>query len=171
MLQFLCSLPFQLKESIPPLAFHRPAIRESSSPILPAVTSLSSAPLCNGRARAESMATMLSRTLLETWSSPTLFLVTPRLLWPRLALRLLHRTSTISLFRAAGMFCIDDERDPVVLTRSREHVLFTTNYTKVYRYTYLANYYVYNVAAKTTVPLVADQAGGKLPSSQTLRVN
>ncbi|KAH7306135.1 dipeptidyl peptidase IV N-terminal region-domain-containing protein [Rhexocercosporidium sp. MPI-PUGE-AT-0058] len=42
---------------------------------------------------------------------------------------------------------------------SGDHVLFIANYTKLYRYTFYADYYVYNVKDKTTVPLVADQAG------------
>ncbi|KAL2068648.1 hypothetical protein VTL71DRAFT_14985 [Oculimacula yallundae] len=42
---------------------------------------------------------------------------------------------------------------------SGEHVLFIANYTKLYRYTFYADYYIYNVKDKTTVPLAADQAG------------
>lgn len=42
---------------------------------------------------------------------------------------------------------------------SRDHVLFAANYTKQYRYSYFADYYVFNRASKTLVPLVEDQAG------------
>ncbi|KAL3420977.1 dipeptidyl-peptidase 4 [Phlyctema vagabunda] len=42
---------------------------------------------------------------------------------------------------------------------SAEHVLFITNYTKQYRHSYFADYYVFNVETKTTVPLVEDQVG------------
>lgn len=45
---------------------------------------------------------------------------------------------------------------------TREHVLFISNYTKLYRHSFYADYYVYNVAEKTTVPLVDDQTGGML---------
>lgn len=44
-----------------------------------------------------------------------------------------------------------------------QHVLFTANYTKLYRHSYYADYFVYDVAKKTTTPLVADQAGGEFP--------
>ena len=44
---------------------------------------------------------------------------------------------------------------------TREHVLFQANWTKLYRYTGFADYYIHNVESKTTVPLAADQAGGK----------
>lgn len=40
-----------------------------------------------------------------------------------------------------------------------EHVLFTANHTKQYRHSFFADYYVFNTAAKTTVPLAANQAG------------
>jgi dipeptidyl-peptidase-4 len=43
---------------------------------------------------------------------------------------------------------------------SGEHVLFTANYTKQYRHSFFANYYIFDVVAKTTIPLVADQGGG-----------
>ncbi|KAK0110829.1 diacylglycerol pyrophosphate phosphatase, variant 2 [Cadophora gregata f. sp. sojae] len=42
---------------------------------------------------------------------------------------------------------------------SGDHVLFIANYTELYRYTFTADYYIYNVKDKTTVPLVPDQAG------------
>ena len=47
------------------------------------------------------------------------------------------------------------------LTSNRENVLFVANYTKLYRYSYYADYFVYNVKDKTTTPLAADQAGGE----------
>lgn len=43
--------------------------------------------------------------------------------------------------------------------------MLIANYTKLYRYTFYADYYIYNVKDKTTVPLVADQAGGMYPDS------
>lgn len=46
----------------------------------------------------------------------------------------------------------------------REYVLFTANYTKLYRHSYFADYYVFNVKEKTTVPLVEGQVGGMFPS-------
>ena len=39
----------------------------------------------------------------------------------------------------------------------RDHILFSANYTKVYRYSFTANYYVYNVTTGTTEPLIPDQ--------------
>lgn len=42
---------------------------------------------------------------------------------------------------------------------SRDYVLFAANYTKQYRYSFFADYYVFNRASKTLVPLVEDQAG------------
>jgi hypothetical protein len=50
------------------------------------------------------------------------------------------------------------------LTGKRKHVLFTANYTKLYRHSFYADYYIFNVEDKTTVPLVEDQVGGKLNS-------
>ena len=41
-------------------------------------------------------------------------------------------------------------------------MLFTVNYTKLYRHSFFADYYVFNVKEKTTVPLVDDQVGGKM---------
>lgn len=45
---------------------------------------------------------------------------------------------------------------------SGEHVLYTANYKKQYRHSFFADYYIFDIAAKTTVPLAADQAGGKI---------
>ena len=42
---------------------------------------------------------------------------------------------------------------------SRENVLFSANYTKVYRHSYNASYFVYSRQAETATPLVDDQAG------------
>jgi len=42
----------------------------------------------------------------------------------------------------------------------REHVLFIANYTKLYRHFFYANYYIFNVKDKVTVPLVESQIGG-----------
>ena len=38
-------------------------------------------------------------------------------------------------------------------------VLFATNYTKQYRHSYFANYFVYDLATKTRTPIAADQQG------------
>jgi dipeptidyl-peptidase-4 len=45
---------------------------------------------------------------------------------------------------------------------SGDHVLYTTNYKKQYRHSFFADYYIFDVKAKTTVPLAADQDGGEL---------
>lgn len=42
---------------------------------------------------------------------------------------------------------------------SRDHVLFAANYTKQYRHSFFADYYVFNRASKKLVPLVEDQVG------------
>jgi dipeptidyl-peptidase-4 len=42
-------------------------------------------------------------------------------------------------------------------------VLFTANYTKLYRHSYFADYYVLNVKEKTTVALIDGQVGGMSP--------
>jgi len=42
---------------------------------------------------------------------------------------------------------------------SAKHVLYSANYTKQYRYSYLADYYVWSVEEKTLVPLVEGQNG------------
>jgi dipeptidyl-peptidase-4 len=42
---------------------------------------------------------------------------------------------------------------------SGNHVLFSTNYTKQYRHSYFANYFVFNRAQKTTVALAEGQSG------------
>ncbi|CAG8962340.1 hypothetical protein HYFRA_00005396 [Hymenoscyphus fraxineus] len=39
-----------------------------------------------------------------------------------------------------------------------QNVLFTANYKKQYRHSFFADYYIFNVADKTTTPLAADQA-------------
>ncbi|KAG9229582.1 extracellular dipeptidyl-peptidase Dpp4 [Amylocarpus encephaloides] len=49
--------------------------------------------------------------------------------------------------------------DDYSIQPSGDHVLFTTNYKKQYRHSFFADYYVFDVKAKTTVPLAADQAG------------
>ncbi|KAA8898505.1 putative dipeptidyl peptidase 4 [Sphaerosporella brunnea] len=41
---------------------------------------------------------------------------------------------------------------------SRKHVLFAANYTKQYRHSYFANYFIFNRDSGSVVPLVADQA-------------
>lgn len=41
----------------------------------------------------------------------------------------------------------------------RRHVLFASNYTKQYRYSYFADYYIFDRESKKTVPLVEDQRG------------
>lgn len=50
-----------------------------------------------------------------------------------------------------------------------ENVLFTANYTKLYRHSFYADYYIFNVADKTTVPLVDDQVGGNTLCSVMLK--
>ncbi|KAI5794266.1 dipeptidyl peptidase IV N-terminal region-domain-containing protein [Peziza echinospora] len=40
---------------------------------------------------------------------------------------------------------------------NRNHILFATNYTKGYRYSFNASYYVHDIEAGTTVPLIPDQ--------------
>ena len=42
---------------------------------------------------------------------------------------------------------------------SAKHVLFSANYTKQYRYSYFADYYVWSVEEKTLIPLVEGQSG------------
>ena len=42
---------------------------------------------------------------------------------------------------------------------SRENVLFSANYTKVYRHSYNASYFVYNHRTGAVTALVDDQAG------------
>ncbi|KAF8466362.1 dipeptidyl peptidase IV N-terminal region-domain-containing protein [Kalaharituber pfeilii] len=42
---------------------------------------------------------------------------------------------------------------------SRKHVLFSANYTKGYRYSFKADYYVHDLTTSTTAPLIPDQAG------------
>jgi dipeptidyl-peptidase-4 len=42
---------------------------------------------------------------------------------------------------------------------SRENVLFSANYTKQYRHSYFANYFIYNRETKSVQPLVVDQHG------------
>ncbi|CAZ79555.1 unnamed protein product [Tuber melanosporum] len=42
---------------------------------------------------------------------------------------------------------------------SAKHVLFSTNYTKQYRHSYFADYYIWSVEAKTLVPLEEGESG------------
>lgn len=42
---------------------------------------------------------------------------------------------------------------------SRDNVLFSANYTKQYRHSFFADYYVFNRESKKLVPLVEDQVG------------
>lgn len=51
------------------------------------------------------------------------------------------------------------------MTADSENVLFTANYTKLYRHSFFADYYIFNVKDKTTTPLVADQHGGETPEN------
>lgn len=81
-----------------------------------------------------------------------------------------RKTSTTTQSNPAGEFhsilthvsCFD---------RHREHVLFIANYTKLYRHSFYADYFVFNVADKTTVPLVVDQVGGECIGAPLLRSN
>ncbi|KAF8451224.1 dipeptidyl peptidase IV N-terminal region-domain-containing protein [Terfezia claveryi] len=42
---------------------------------------------------------------------------------------------------------------------SRAHVLFSANYTKGYRYSFKADYYIHNLKTNKTTPLISDQRG------------
>ena len=53
------------------------------------------------------------------------------------------------------------DADDYSIQPSGEHVLYTTNYKKQYRHSFFADYYIFNVATKTTVPLAEDQNGGE----------
>lgn len=43
---------------------------------------------------------------------------------------------------------------------SGDHVLLTVNYKKQYRHSFFADYYIFDVATKTTAPLFEGQEGG-----------
>ncbi|KAG0639686.1 dipeptidyl peptidase IV N-terminal region-domain-containing protein [Tuber brumale] len=49
--------------------------------------------------------------------------------------------------------------DDYSIQPSAKHVLFSANYTKQYRHSYFADYYVWSVEAETLVPLVEGQSG------------
>jgi len=66
-------------------------------------------------------------------------------------------TNTSSVFVNASELNLDYY--DYFIQPSAKHVLFSANYTKQYRYSYLADYYVWSVEERTLVPLVEGQSG------------
>lgn len=60
---------------------------------------------------------------------------------------------------AADLKKLADDYYDYYIQPSQDHVLFSANYTKQYRHSFFADYYVFDRAAKTVVPLVEGQEG------------
>ncbi|KAG0133846.1 putative dipeptidyl peptidase IV (Dpp4) [Tuber indicum] len=68
------------------------------------------------------------------------------------------RTNTSSIFVDIGELKLPDYFN-YSIQPSAKHVLFRTNFTTLHDHSYSADYYVWNVEAKTLVPLVEGQSG------------